>query len=144
MAVIYLGIGSNLGNREKNILSAINLLNTNAVKVLKRSNLIETLPVGGPANQGNFLNGVLKASTNLAPEELLTLLKQIEEKLGRIKTICNGPRPIDIDILLYDQIQLQTPQLTIPHPRMFERDFVLKPLEEIAPHILEDSPHAHH
>ncbi len=144
MAIVYLGIGSNLGNRSENIESAITLLSENNITVLRRSGLKETSPVGGPAGQPNFLNGVLKVKTNLLPQQLLDAIKKIERKLGRKKTVPNGPRPIDLDILLYDQLKLQTLRLTIPHPRMLERDFVLEPLKEIDPQLIEELTHARH
>lgn len=134
MAKCFIGIGSNLGNREKNIRSAIEFLKKVKIKVLKESRLISTKPVGGP-KQGKFLNAVLKVETKLSPLNLLKTLKAIEEKLGRVETIKNGPRTIDLDILLYEDRIIKTPQLTIPHPRMHKRNFVLKPLTEIAPDI---------
>ena len=142
MATVYLGIGSNLGNRKKNIEDAVTSLKKNHINVLKRSTVIETDPVGGPPDQEKFLNGVLKVQTPLTPQKLLNLLKQIEQELGRAKTVLNGPRIIDLDILLYDHLKLQTPQLTLPHPRMFKRDFVMKPLKEIEPHLTEELYHA--
>ena len=144
MAIVYLGIGSNLGNRRENIKIAKALLAENNITLIQCSSVIETTPVGGPPNQNNFLNGVLKIETNLPPQELLDILKVIETKLGRETAIRNGPRPIDLDILLYDQLKYQTSQLTIPHPRMFERDFVMKPLREIDPQLTEELTHAHH
>lgn len=144
MAIVYLGIGSNLGNRHENIENAKILLAKNNITLLQCSSIIETTPEGGPRNQENFLNGVLKIETILPPQELLDILKVIEARLGRVDAIRNGPRPIDLDILLYDQLQYQTSQLTIPHPRMIERDFVMKPLREIDPQLTEELTHAHH
>jgi len=144
MAIVYLGIGSNLGNREENIKQALDLLNAAGVEIIRCSTLIETRPVGGPANQGFFLNGAVKTATLLSPEQLLTKLKSIEHKMGRTATVRNGPRIIDIDILLYDQLTLNTPVLTIPHPRMFGREFVMRPLREIEPALNGNTPHAHH
>ena len=89
------------------------------------------------------MNGVLKAETELAPEELLVNLKEIERKVGRTKTVRNGPRVIDLDILLYNHREVQTPQLTIPHPRMLERDFVMQPLKEVAPEMVKELCHAY-
>ena len=134
MAIVYLGIGSNLGDRADNIKKAIDCLNQNGINVQKLSTVIETEPVGGPA-QGKFLNAVLEAQTDLPPQDLNAAVKLIEKDLGRQETVRNGPRIIDIDILLYDRISITTPQLTIPHPRMLERDFVMSPLKEIAPDI---------
>jgi 2-amino-4-hydroxy-6-hydroxymethyldihydropteridine diphosphokinase len=100
--------------------------------VKKLSSVIETDPVGG-IPQGKYLNAVLKAGTGHSPEELHLLTQAIERKLGRVKKMINGPRVIDIDILFFDDIKLTTPGLLIPHPRMLDRPFVMKPLEEIDP-----------
>ena len=143
MAIVYLGVGSNLGNRTENIKKSIIILRQAGIRVFTCSTLIETDPVGGPP-QNLFINGVLKIETNLSPEDLLVVLHDIEKSLGRVKTVLNGPRTIDLDILLYDQLKLNTPTLTIPHPRMFERDFVMKPLQEIAPELFEELSHARH
>ena len=87
--------------------------------------------------QGKFLNAVLEAHTKLSPQQLLSKIKAIEGKLGRVHREVDGPREIDIDILLYDDLVLDLPQLTIPHPRMSQRDFVMGPLKEIAPHVVK-------
>jgi len=134
VATVYLGIGSNLGDRTKNIQDAVSKLNTNGISVKKVSTIIETDPVGGPP-QGKFLNGAIEAQTTLTAPELHATLKKIEKDLGRVDTIRNGPRTIDIDILLYDELTFQTSTLTIPHLRMLERDFVMTPLKEIAPAV---------
>ena len=138
MSTVYLALGSNLGDRLQYIQRAIEELKSCGLKVLKLSTIIETDPFEAPA-QGRFLNLVLKAKTDRSPEELLLMVQGIERKLGRVKKIFRGPRVIDIDILLYDDIKLVTPKLLIPHPRMFERSFVMKPLEEIEPNILLSS-----
>lgn len=135
MSIVYLAIGSNLGDRHENIETAKMLLLENNINILHYSSIIETIPAGGPPDQPNFLNGVIKIETNLNPDDLLDLLKTIESKLGRKKTVRNGPRTIDLDILLYDQLKYQTEQLTIPHPRMLKRDFVMNPLKEIDPQL---------
>ena len=114
------------------------------ITVLRCSRIIETTPLECEIPQNNFLNGVLKIQTILTPHELLKLVKTIEHKLGRKKTVKNTPRPIDLDILLYDQLKYQSQTLTIPHPRMFERDFVMKPLKEIEPQISEEMTNANH
>ena len=132
MATVFLGLGSNLADREKNIKNAVRLLQNRHFIVDKISTLIETEPVGF-LDQGKFLNAVLKGTTQLSPVDLLWHTQSIEKKLKRMRTIPNGPRTIDIDILLYDQERISTPRLTIPHPRMWERDFVLGPLKEIEP-----------
>lgn len=134
MAHVYLGIGSNLGDRRKHIDEALSALKEAGITVHKVSSLIETAPVGGPP-QGLFLNGAAHIETHLSPEKLLHLLKNIEKKLGRVKTIKNGPRTIDLDILLFENVAVNIAELTIPHPRMKHRDFVLLPLKEIAPDI---------
>src|SRR3989338_8540245 len=137
MAVVLLGIGSNLGDRQAHIQLALSLLREiPSIKVLVVSSIIETLPEGGPP-QGNFLNGALKIETDLLPLEFLSKLKGIERRLGRVKQEPNGPRPIDLDILFYDDVVIvDGKSLTIPHPRLHEREFVLKPLLEIAPDFI--------
>ena len=107
----------------------INLLKD--TKVLKKSSFIETEPIGGPKAQPKFLNAALKISTKLSPLKFLKELKTIERKLGRVKTVRFGPRVIDLDILLYADKTVKTDKLIIPHPRMFSRDFVIKPLREV-------------
>ncbi|MFA5149933.1 MAG: 2-amino-4-hydroxy-6-hydroxymethyldihydropteridine diphosphokinase [Candidatus Omnitrophota bacterium] len=132
MEICYLGVGSNLGNRRlsiKQAVSRINLLEN--TRVLKKSAFIQTAPVGGPAGQPKFLNAALKIRTGLAPLRLLKELKIIEKELGRTKGVRNAPRTIDLDILLYGDRVVRTEKLVIPHPRMFVRDFVIKPLSEI-------------
>lgn len=132
MNICYLGVGTNLGDRHKNIKTAIKEINAlSNTKVIKTSKLIETKPQGGPLNQNDFLNGALKINTKLSPAVLLKQLKRIERSLGRKKTVRNGPRVIDLDILLYGDKIIDTKRLIVPHPRMFERDFVITPLSEI-------------
>ena len=130
MPIVYLGLGSNLGDRARNIHEAVRLLNEAGIMAIKLSSIIETDPVGGPP-QGLFLNAVLKARTDLAPEALLKTAHAVEAALGRVRTVKDGPRTIDIDILLYDDLTLNTPELVIPHPRMKERAFVMRPLNEV-------------
>jgi len=136
MTKCYLGIGSNLGNRRENIRRAVEFLKEARIKVKKISTIIETEPVGGPP-QGKFLNAVLEINTNLKPRALLDTLKSIEEKLGRKRTVRFGPRTMDLDILLYDGKNIKTKDLIVPHPRMHQRDFVLRPLKEIAPKMFK-------
>ena len=133
MPVAYLGLGSNLGDRRKFIDNAILLLEQLDIKVIKCSSVIETDPVGGPSIQNKYLNAVVKVLTKLTAEQLWGKTSQIEDKLGRKRTVKNAPRIIDIDILLFDNISINTANLIIPHPRMSERDFVLIPLKEIEP-----------
>ena len=135
METIYLGIGSNLGDRSAHIQKAIQLLNeTEGIWIKKVSSLYETEPVGGPP-QGKFLNGAIKIQTNLSPRQLLNSLKEVECQVGRKERKKNWPREIDLDILLYGNVKVQEEGLEIPHPRMFERDFVMIPLSEIAGHL---------
>jgi len=132
MTLIYLGIGSNLGNRSKNIKAALKKIGSlKDTQVLKASRIIETDPVGGPARQGKFLNTALKIRTALTPEIFLKKIKNIEKELGRTQSVRFGPRIIDIDILLYGDKIIHSRNLEIPHPRMFHRDFVLRPLLEL-------------
>lgn len=132
MTVCYLGIGSNLGNRRKNIKLALQKVRElKGAKIIKVSKIIETMPVAGPKNQGRFLNAALKIETSLTPFALLKSLKNIEKELGRTNTVRFGPRTIDLDILFYGNRIIKSKKLDIPHPRISERDFVLGPLSEI-------------
>ena len=132
MAVCYLGLGSNLGDRRRNIKMAIQKINAlKQTKVVKSSRLIETAPVGGPAGQRNFLNAAVKIRTSLTPARLLRKIQGIEKELGRRRTLRFGPRTIDLDILFYEDKVIRTKTLGIPHPRLFEREFVLRPLSEV-------------
>lgn len=133
MAVSYIGIGSNLGNRQDNIDSAIGTLRARKdISVEKVSRIYETEPEGGP-KQGKFLNAVLQIETKLTPLELLNSLKKIESDLGRKPAdIKWSARIIDLDILLYDDMVFENKDLIIPHPLMHKRWFVLKPLSDIA------------
>ena len=128
---IYLGLGSNLGNRQGNLDRAIQML-APSVDVSICSAVYDTAPVG-ILNQPRFLNMVCKGKTDLSPTDLLKFIKQIENKIGRKTGPINSPRPIDIDILFYNKLVLETPLLVIPHPRLIERAFVLAPLADIAP-----------
>ena len=130
---IYLGLGANLGDRAASFAVAIGrLAESRAVRVIRRSSLYETAPVG-VTDQPPFLNAVLEAETTLPPRELLALLKEIEARLGRQPGPRWGPRPIDLDILLYGDMRVAEPDLTIPHPELWNRDFVLVPLAELQP-----------
>ncbi|MBM2827460.1 MAG: 2-amino-4-hydroxy-6-hydroxymethyldihydropteridine pyrophosphokinase [Dehalococcoidia bacterium] len=134
---IYLGLGSNLGDREASIARALELLRSR-LTLTEVSSLYETEPVGY-RDQPPFLNAVCFGSTLLEPLELLAAVKEIEDALGRVPTIRHGPRVIDIDILLYADLVMDSPTLTIPHPRMAERAFVLVPLVEIEPGVMHPS-----
>lgn len=131
MNLIYLSLGSNLGDREKNLDTALSELKNEGIVILKKSSIYETAP-WGYEKQPEFLNMAMEGLTLLEPYDLLKLIKEIENKIGRKKTIKYGPRVIDIDIIFYNNIILKSEVLTIPHPLMHKRDFVLKPLCEIA------------
>jgi 2-amino-4-hydroxy-6-hydroxymethyldihydropteridine diphosphokinase len=131
----YLGLGSNLGNTKENIVKALEMLTAdNELKLLKTSSYYETAPVGYQ-QQDWFLNIVAEIETELSPYELLALCNKIELQLKRERLIRWGPRTIDIDILLYEDFESNEDMLTVPHPRMQERAFVIMPLLEIAPHL---------
>ena len=130
---LYLGLGSNLGDRKANLEKAVQLLGQ-ALSLEQISSVYETQPVGYE-EQPLFLNAVCRATTDIGPFQLLSLIKGIEVALDRVPSFPNAPRPIDIDILLYGNLVIEAPQLVIPHPRLAERAFVLIPLAEIAPDL---------
>jgi 2-amino-4-hydroxy-6-hydroxymethyldihydropteridine diphosphokinase len=131
MNIAFLSLGSNLGNREENLKKCIKLLSdNNKIKVIKVSSFYETPPVGY-TEQGKFLNGVIKISTDFSSNELLLFLQNIEKSVGRKKTFKWGPRVIDIDILFFNNEIISTEHLKIPHPYLHERAFVLVPFVEI-------------
>ncbi len=132
--IVYLCLGSNIGNRQSNLDRALEFL-SQRFSLKKVSSVYETEPVGN-TKQPRFLNLVCQVSTRLAPLELLTVAKGIESKLGRTSGKVNAPRPIDIDILFYGDQVVDTPKLVIPHPRLVRRAFVLVPLAEIAPDLV--------
>ena len=133
MHKVYLGLGANLGDREATIHRAIELIGERIGEVVTQSSLIETDPWG--FTSGNkFLNGAILVETELLPREVLKITQEIERELGRRhKGTASRDRPIDIDILLYDDVTIDTPDLKIPHPLMHRRDFVLIPLKQIKP-----------
>ncbi len=131
---VFLGIGSNLGERKTRIEQGIAALKNCGMSILRRASLYETEPVG-ITDQPWFLNTVVAGETALAPQRLLKLCKEIERTAGRKETVRFGPRLLDIDILLYKGLVIHEKDLDIPHPRMHERRFVLVPLLEIAPSI---------
>jgi 2-amino-4-hydroxy-6-hydroxymethyldihydropteridine diphosphokinase len=132
MVIVYLGVGSNLGERRKNIkLSVKKIRALKDTQVIKQSKLLETFPCGGPAGQSKYLNAALKIRTCFTPLKLLKKLKDIENSMGRRKTVRFGPRIIDLDVLLYGDETIRNRKLTIPHPRLFSREFVIKPLMEV-------------
>lgn len=132
MAIVHIGVGSNLGDRAANCRRAVEMLAERGVRARKRSSLYETEP-WGVRDQPRFLNMALEAETDLPPRDLLRTLKEIELAMGRTETGRYGPRIIDLDILLYGSLVLNEPGLRIPHPLMHQRSFVLDPLSEIAP-----------
>jgi 2-amino-4-hydroxy-6-hydroxymethyldihydropteridine diphosphokinase len=131
MSNVYIGIGSNLGDREKNCTRSIDLLEKRGIVIRQRSSLYETIP-WGLRDQPLFLNMVIRVETQLKPQELLEVLKNVEIEVGREKSCRWGPRAIDLDILLYEDIILNDATLIIPHPYLHKREFVLAPLCEIA------------
>jgi 2-amino-4-hydroxy-6-hydroxymethyldihydropteridine diphosphokinase len=138
MARVYLALGSNLGDREANFHEALRRLReTPELTVVRVSRFIHSAP-WGVTDQPEFLNAVLAAETTLAPERLLETVKAIERAMGRRPGPRWGPRLIDIDLLLYDRLQLRTPSLVLPHPEILNRDFVWGPLREIAPELFEE------
>ena len=130
MNQVYLSIGTNIGERAKNLQQAVRLL-MERVKVKQVSSIYETAAVGY-TEQADFLNIAVHVETSLLPEEMLAVCQHIENKLGRVREFRWGPRIIDLDILLYNEENIQTEQLIVPHPRMYERAFVLVPLKDIA------------
>lgn len=131
MSIAFIGIGTNMGDRALNIRNAVNslkLLPNTSVEAV--SNIYETEPWGFK-EQSNFLNGVIKLSTELSPTALLGALLGIEAAFGRVREIKNGPRVLDLDLLIYDDVIMNSPELTLPHPFILEREFVLKPLTEL-------------
>jgi 2-amino-4-hydroxy-6-hydroxymethyldihydropteridine diphosphokinase len=133
----FLSLGSNLGLREQNLNRALAALERERIHVISRSSIYETEPQD-VLQQAWFLNMAVACETTCFPLQLLTVLQRIERELGRVRgagTIRKGPRIIDIDILLFGTVVINMPQLTIPHPRMLERRFVLEPLIEIAPDL---------
>ena len=134
MNTIYLSLGANIGDRERNIWLATEALSSRSVRVTGRSSLYETEPVDMNSKDW-FLNCVVEAETALAPEELMPVLLELERALGRERLVLHGSRIIDIDILLFGSSVVHGPDLEIPHPRMAERRFVLVPFAEIAPDV---------
>lgn len=131
--IVYLALGSNIGNRLANLKNAISNL-TPQLNVKKKSPVYET-PPWGYKEQTTFLNQVVMAETYLEPEALLGHLKRLETALGREPSFQNGPRLIDLDILFFDDVIIDSPPLVIPHPRLHQRAFVLVPLNDIAPNL---------
>jgi 2-amino-4-hydroxy-6-hydroxymethyldihydropteridine diphosphokinase len=129
---VFIGLGSNLGDRERHIRDALReLAEPGDIQVLHCSTLHETEPVGGPPGQPKYLNAVAELSTDLPPRALLARLQEIEQRHGRQRTVRHGPRTLDLDLLLYDDRVIDEPDLQVPHPRMWQRTFVTGPLAEI-------------
>jgi 2-amino-4-hydroxy-6-hydroxymethyldihydropteridine diphosphokinase len=129
----YLGLGANLGDRLAILQRAVDLLNAEPLLTVEASSRVwETDPVGGP-EQPDYLNVVLRIATDLGPRELLATCQRVEEALGRVREVRWGPRTIDVDVLLFGDVAIADPALTVPHPRMLERAFVLLPLLELDP-----------
>jgi len=137
-APVYLGLGSNVGQREANLERALAALARRGFHTTRRSSLYLTEPVGGPP-QDWFVNAVVEGETELRPEALLDTCLAVEAELGRVREVANGPRTIDIDLLLFGAELLGTPKLTLPHPRLHERLFVLTPLAELNPQLRHPS-----
>ena len=131
----YIALGSNLGDKEANLRRALELLIERGVEIVKTSTFISTEPYG-VTDQPQFLNGVCEVRTSLVPLALLHTLLEIEQEMGRVRLRHWGERNIDLDLLLYEDVVLDTPELKLPHPDMQNRDFVLLPLAEIAPELV--------
>jgi 2-amino-4-hydroxy-6-hydroxymethyldihydropteridine diphosphokinase len=140
MKTAYLGLGSNIGDREQNLREALAKLAAPDLRVARLSSVYETEPVGFAAQRW-FLNLVVEIETDLFPMQLLSRTAKIEQALGRARTVKNGPRTLDIDILLYGRAVVRSAKLEIPHPRMAERRFVLAPLAELAPDLRHPVTH---
>lgn len=132
--MVYLSLGSNVGDREAHLRAAVARLEPAGVRVLRQSSIYETEPQD-VRGQPWFLNLVVEAETEVTPTQLLLRIGEIESQLGRRRIIPKGPRTIDIDILFYDDAVVETPELEIPHPRLADRRFVLEPLAELAPEL---------
>src|SRR5215475_360378 len=138
MITTYIALGTNIGEREENLRAALDYLPDVGVDIRRVSSIYETEPVGY-LDQDWFLNAVLEGQTELDALDLLRAVRVIEARMGSHKTIPNGPRLMDLDVLLYGNETLDTPELQVPHPRMLERRFVLVPLAEIAPTLRHPS-----
>ncbi|SCZ77676.1 2-amino-4-hydroxy-6-hydroxymethyldihydropteridine diphosphokinase [Acidaminobacter hydrogenoformans] len=135
MARAFLGLGSNIGDKAENLQEAVRLIGADSrTRVVAKSSLYSTAPVGY-LDQDDFVNGVVEVETTLSPEDLLALCQSVEQALRRVRLIRWGPRTIDVDVLLYEGFISSDPVLTLPHPRMHERGFVLVPLAELDPDL---------
>ncbi|TLN06274.1 2-amino-4-hydroxy-6-hydroxymethyldihydropteridine diphosphokinase [bacterium] len=137
MSTVLVAIGGNVGDVAKTLKSAVEAIDRlGGVRVLAASPLYRTAPVGGPAGQPAFLNGAISLETSLAPRELMAALLEIEKRHGRVREVQDGPRTVDLDMLLWDNLTLDDEMVLLPHPRLHQRAFVLKPLADIAPTAL--------
>lgn len=130
--IAYVGLGSNLGDRLRYLMGALVGLQQLG-SVVEPSPVYETAPVGGPAGQAAYLNLVARVSIDRTPRQLLEAAQQLEERAGRVRTVRFGPRTLDVDLLLIDDLSIAEPDLVVPHPRLGERAFVLAPLEDLDP-----------
>jgi 2-amino-4-hydroxy-6-hydroxymethyldihydropteridine diphosphokinase len=129
---IFIGLGSNLGDRSRHLREALAELSaSDDIRVLRVSSFHNTEPQGGPADQPLYLNAVAELATDLSPRQLLEHLQGIERRHGRERTVPNGPRTLDLDLLIHGRQVVDEPDLVVPHPRMWQRDFVMQPLAEI-------------
>jgi len=133
---VWLSLGSNLGDRYENLIKGLAFLRDNGLSLMRNSGVYETEPVGY-TDQPAFFNITVQGTTSLDPHAFLAVCQKAEEALGRKTSFRWGPRTLDVDILLYDDLRMDLPELTIPHPRMAQRAFVLAPLEEMDPDIME-------
>lgn len=140
MTTVYLALGSNIGNPCKQIKTAVDLLGE-VLDGLKQAPVYRSKAVGF-RRQPDFLNTAVSGRTGLEPEDLLDRLKAIEAQVGRTSTFRNGPREIDIDLVMYGDRVMETPKLSLPHPRFRERDFVLRPLKDLNPELLDPVSHS--
>ena len=132
----FLGLGSNVGDRWAHLRAAV----AGVPDLVAASPVYETAPVGGPAGQRPFLNAVVELDTGLGPRQLLEVCRRLEESAGRVRSRRFGPRTLDVDVLLVGDEQVDEPDLTVPHPRMWERAFVLVPLADLAPDLVPEPP----
>ena len=134
---VLLGLGSNLGDRRETLLAAWRELSAvPEIEAIRISRFHKTLPVGGSANQPNYLNAVALIRTTLTPQRLLDVLHDIENRFGRVRTERWGPRTLDLDILLFGELVVKTETLTVPHPEMLQREFVMLPALEVVPNMV--------
>jgi 2-amino-4-hydroxy-6-hydroxymethyldihydropteridine diphosphokinase len=131
----FLGLGSNMGDRQGQLRTAVESL----PDVVAVSPVYETEPVGGPPGQDRFLNVVVELDSELTPRELLEVAHRLEERAGRVRTVRDGPRTLDVDVLLVGDLVVDEPDLVVPHPRMWERRFVVAPLSDLAPDLVSPS-----